>query len=268
MPTLTHSGLRHYFRLEGTPDRQPLVLVHPIGADHGIWDSVMPTLLEGFQVLRYDIRGHGGTETPPQRVTLEELSSDLLHLTHAMGWERFHACGLSIGGMAALHAATRAPSRVTALAVCSAVARMAEPPGGGWDARAATALREGMAPLAPPMIERMFTPDFRQAHPQTVETVRSTFLHTDPKGYAACLAVLRDADLRPFLAHVETPTLVMSGEQDMALSPAALSELVQGISGARHASFAGSGHFPPLEHPQEFAHTVAEFLRRHAANAS
>ena len=64
--------------------------------------QVVPHLLEHFQVLRYDLRGHGETETTSGPYDIELLSDDPLSMASAMGWEQFSVCGISIGAMTAV----------------------------------------------------------------------------------------------------------------------------------------------------------------------
>ena len=68
-------------------------------------------------------------------------------------------------------------------------------------------------------------------------------------------------DLRPALAEVTAPTLVVAGEEDFILGPAACREVADGISSARLEVLEGVGHLPWVERPEEFASTVSAFLR-------
>lgn len=258
MPVLTINGVRHYFRLEGRDDRAPLMLVHPIGADLSLWDKVVPLLTSRFQVLRLDLRGHGGTQSTPGDCTVEQLAGDLLAVGTAVGWQRFAVCGVSIGGMAAVQAAAQAPERITHLAVCSASPRMSEPPG-GWDARAHDAREKGLAASADAMVTRMFSPAHRATGDPHIDTLRAVYARTDPLGYAGCIAVLRDADLRPVLGRVAAPALVITAEEDPLIPASAASTFLAGLKNARHIVLPG-GHFPPVEQPAAFAEGLTSLL--------
>jgi pimeloyl-ACP methyl ester carboxylesterase len=78
MPFADSAGCRIYYRLEGSPAKPLLVLVHALGTDHCLWDPQMPALLNHFQVLRPDLRGHGASNAPAGEYTLEQLSADVL----------------------------------------------------------------------------------------------------------------------------------------------------------------------------------------------
>jgi 3-oxoadipate enol-lactonase len=258
MPLLTLDGVRHFYRLHGLPGRRALVLAHPIGADHGLWDAVVPELERHGLVLRYDLRGHGATDTTPGETSVDGLAQDLLSLTAALGIERFAVCGLSLGGMVALRSALLAPQRVQALVLCSTSAHLPAPPG-GWGARIEAARAQGLEPMADGMLERMLSPTFRAAGHPAVGTLRSTFVATPVEGYVASVAVLRDTDLGAQLPGVAVPTLVLTGDQDPLVPATAGETLRAGIPGARHRRLA-SGHFPPLEVAQTFSAEVVDFL--------
>lgn len=262
MPQLTVNGARHYYRLEGDPSLPAIALLHPIGADLGLWDRVVPLLTTTHHVLRYDLRGHGGTETTAGEYSLDMLAGDLLALTTSLGLEKFAACGVSMGAMTSVHAAVLAPKRVTALVMCSAPTHL-HPPPGGWDGRARQALDDGMAPLAAPMIARMFSEPFRNGRDPAIETLRTSFLQMDKNGYASACAVLRDADLSEELANVKAPSLVVNGDLDMLVPPKQGAEVADAIAGSSHVVLS-CGHFPPLEAAASFSVAVATFLAGHS----
>jgi len=258
MPMLGINGIRHYYRLEGHADFPVLVLLHPIGADHSIWDLVVPALTQQFRVLRYDLRGHGGTDSPAGECDLQQLTDDLLALTSALRLPRFCLGGVSLGAMVALQAAANAPERVSALLLCSTGARIAPPPG-GWNQRAKAALDLGMEALAGPMVARMFSETYRQRGVPSLETLRTVFTHTDPAGYAACCAALRDADLSHTLSQVKAPALVVSGILDPLVQASQMQVLAAGLSRGEHLELS-CGHYPMVELPEPFAHAVIQFM--------
>lgn len=260
MPSFAATGARLYYRLEGRPGLPRLLLLHPVGADHSLFDAVVPALLETHQVLRPDLRGHGGSQSPAaQAYRIEDLAGDVLALCDALGWSQFSVCGVSLGAMTALQMAVQAPTRVQALVICSAAARMPEPPAGGWDARITAAKAQGIATQAGGMVERMFSADFRATQAPAIGTFTTVFEQTDPVGYANCLAVLRDADLRPHLPQLSMPALVVNGSQDALIQPAAIEALTQGLPHARRVVLE-TGHFPLVEAPGAFVAAVKPFL--------
>jgi len=258
MPMLGINEIRHYYRLEGHADFPALVLLHPIGADHSIWDLVVPALTQHFQVLRYDLRGHGGTDAPAGECDLQQLADDLLALTSALRLSRFCVGGVSLGAMVALQAAANAPERVSALLLSSMAARIAPPPG-GWNQRAKAALDFGMEALAGPMVARMFSEIYRQHGTPFMGTLSTVFTQTDPAGYAACCAALRDADLSDVLCRVKAPALLVSGTLDPLVQASQMQALAAALSGGEHLELS-CGHYPMVELPEQTADAAIRWM--------
>ena len=235
-----------------------LVLVHPIGASLRFWDALLPHLQGRMPVLRYDLRGHGDSAVTPGDCTIDQLADDLLALADAQGLADFDLCGVSLGGMVALAVAARAGDRVHRVVVSSTAPRVAPPPN-GWDGRREAALRSGMAPLAGPMVERMFSAAFRERGDPLIGTLRAVFETMSPAGYAGAVAVLRDADLTDRLARVAAPTMVVAGQDDPLCPPEKQHALAEALPSAQ-AVLLDCGHFPPVERPAEFARLLLSHL--------
>src|SRR4051794_38069118 len=113
MPLLQTGDIRTYYRLEGADERPAVMLSHSLGVDHGLWDPLVPDLLPHFRVLRYDARGHGGSDAPDADSTVEQLARDALALADGLGLRSFAFCGLSLGGMVGQWLGANAADRIT-----------------------------------------------------------------------------------------------------------------------------------------------------------
>src|SRR5687767_7339592 len=101
------------------PGAPALLLIHPLGARLEIWDDQIEPLSERYELIRFDIRGHGESTLGSSReLTMEQLARDALAVLDACGVARAHLCGLSIGGMIAMQVATQWPDRVLKAALC------------------------------------------------------------------------------------------------------------------------------------------------------
>jgi 3-oxoadipate enol-lactonase len=151
------------YRFDGPPDAPVLILSNSLGADHTMWDLQMPTLERYFRVLRYDSRGHTPSAVPHGPYTIEMLGRDALALCDALGIERAHFCGLSMGGMVGMWLAAHVPERIDRLALCNTAARMGPPQ--LWDARIESVRQWGMANFIAAVIVRWFTATFFEMAP-------------------------------------------------------------------------------------------------------
>jgi 3-oxoadipate enol-lactonase len=250
---------------DGPDDAPVLVLGNPIGTNRDVWSHQLPVLSRHFRVLRYEPRGHGAagrqSPAPPGPYTIADLGGDVLAMADAHGVGRFAFAGVSLGGMTGLWLAANAPGRITALAVCCA-ALTALPSPQAWHERAALVRAEGMAPLAPQVIPRWFTPAFMAREPAAVQTVTDMLTATQPQGYAGCGEAIAALDLRPLLPLVQAPTLVLSGADDVAAPPSIGASTARSIPGARLRVIQGAAHFAHYERPGPVTDALLDHFTR------
>lgn len=258
MPHIQANGMRQFYLREGDPGLPVLVLAHPVGFDHRLWDDLVPNLTQHWHVLRYDLRGHGGTEGEPCDGSVEQLAADALQLTHELAVERFAFYGVSLGGLVGLWLGAHYAHALTHLAVsnlsaCLPLSREE------WNRRIATAKSIGLACFVDGVRERMFSAAYRESNAPLFNTLVDGFLAMDAKAYASALTVLRDADLRPLLGRVRVPTLVMGGEEDSAVPREHLEYIATTVPGARLVMLPG-GHLSPVEAPIQVGVALWEFV--------
>ena len=256
MPLLHKEGRQIYWRTDGDPALPKLVLLNSLGTEHGLWNPVMPALLESFHVLRMDKRGHGGSTVLVDACSIADLASDVLSVMDAARWERASICGVSIGGMQAMWLGAHAPERVERLVLSNTSASI---PAEVFAGRIAQVREQGLGLMADQVLGRFFTPDFIAAGSPAFHSVREALLQVDPMGYIACCAAIRDMDLLTFIGQIKAPSLVIIGEHDQS-TPAAMGEQIAcGISDCETA-VVPYAHIPLSEAPTDYAQIVSRFL--------
>lgn len=250
-------GCRLCCEIDGPPGAPALLLVNGIGCTTDLWFRQLPRLSERYRVIRYNARGHAGSDVPPGDYTLGQLGRDAAAVIDALAGGRAHVCGLSLGGITALWLAVHAPDRVGGLVLANTAARIGTVE--SWAERIALVRAKGMAGVADLSIPRWLTEPFRRREPQTVARIRRMLESCPPDGYLGCCAALRDADLRGALGGVQAPTLVIGSSEDR-LTPLSAAELLRdGIPGARLATF-DCAHLSNVEQPDRFTAAVEAFL--------
>jgi 3-oxoadipate enol-lactonase len=261
LPFITFAGTRFFYRLEGQADAPVLMLSHSLGCDHGMWLPQIPGLLQHFQILRYDTRGHGASDAPAGDYTLDQLGRDALALADALGFPAFAFCGLSMGSAVGQWLAINAPQRLTSLVLANSSARF-DPM--NLEKRRETVLAQGMPAISEAVMQRFFSPETLARNDAYAASVRSVLLGTSAQGYAGCCAALRDADFSQSLDKIRTPTLVIVGDRDQGTPWTGHGELLaRGIQGAQVAHLPAA-HLSNLEEPEAFTKTLSEFLREPA----
>src|SRR5262245_17366323 len=99
----TSRGFRIHYDLLGNDDWPVVCMTHSMTSDAGMWAEQVPALLQaGYQVLRIDMRGHGGSDDIGSEATLGDLAGDVIAVLDGLGFQTVHYVGLSIGGMIGL----------------------------------------------------------------------------------------------------------------------------------------------------------------------
>jgi 3-oxoadipate enol-lactonase/4-carboxymuconolactone decarboxylase len=263
MPFLNVDGARLYYRLEGQDGLPVLVLSHSLGVDHGQWDPQVPDLLPHFQVLRYDIRGHGASDVTAGDYTIERLARDVLAMADALQIKQFAICGVSLGGMIGQWLAAFLPERVTHAVLANTSPRMPDP--SFMEARRATVLELGMAAIADTAMQRFFSPELLSKNPPRVATCRRTLLATDPAGYAACCAAIRDMDNTHLLSKIRVPVLIVDGDRDVSTPWTGNGEVLASFIAGAKTVHLRAAHLSNLDSPRSFSTALLEFLLPAAA---
>lgn len=251
-------GCRIHYRVDGPAEGVPLLLSHSLGVTLETWAPQVAALADRFRVVRYDARGHGGSDAPEGAYEIGQLARDALAVLDAEGIAQTHLLGLSMGGMVGMWIATHAPQRIGRLVLANTTPHI--PLRDMWNSRIETALREGMAPIAAPTLGRWLGDAIKAREPHVVEQIIAGMRGMSPVGYAGCCAALREADQRETIARITAPTLVITGSADLATTPALADSMAATIPGARAEIIPDAGHLSNVEQPEAFNRVVRSFL--------
>ena len=237
-----------------------LVLSHSLSCDLSMWAPQMTALEARFTVLRYDTRGHGGTDAPAGAYTFGQLGADVLGLLDALQIGRTHYCGLSMGGMIGQHLALMAPERIGRLVLADTTSRMPVEAQPLWTERIRIAGERGMEALVASTLARWFTEPYRAAHPEVMETIGVLIRATPVAGYIGCAHAIAALDITYRLPAVKAPTLVIVGRDDVGTPPAMSEAIAAAIPGTRLEIIAEASHLSNIEQPEAFNKLLLDFL--------
>lgn len=236
----------------------PLVFVNPMGTDLRVWDDVVDSLPDRYRIIRYDKRGHGLSDTPPELFSIRDHSNDLAGVMDYFGISEAILVASSIGGMIALDFAAVHPQRVRALVLSDTAAKIGTVD--YWNERINNIREKGMAAMLDVILLRWFAADFQQKRPVAYQGYANLLARTDLEGYLACCAAIRDADLRDAVPGIVCPTLVLCGAEDASTPPDLVRELADGFENSRFQLIPGAGHTPSVEQPEAMAEAITGFL--------
>jgi pimeloyl-ACP methyl ester carboxylesterase len=261
----------------------PVVVCHPGGPGFSsLYFGDLAGLWERFTLVLLDPRGTGGSGRPAdaRAYQIADYVADLEELRQHLGLDRMFLLGHSHGGAVAQAYAARYAERVERLVLASTLARfgaeeeaamregMEKRSGQPWYADALAALeaeQEGKFSTDEEMAELVFRElPLYFAHFGGAEAGYLDTLKTEtPNADALRLfnkEIFETFDLRPELASIKAPTLVITGDDDFICGPVCADEIAKGIKGSRKVIVGDSGHMIFVEQPEEFETEVAEFL--------
>jgi 3-oxoadipate enol-lactonase len=249
---------RLHFVEDGPSDAPVLVLGPSLGTDLGLFDAQARDLADAYRVIRYDLRGHGGSAVVPGPYTVADLADDVLVLLDELGVDRFTYAGVSLGGAIGLQLAVTVPDRVDRLIVMASAARFPDPP--SWKARADRVRAEGTEFLTPSRIGAWVTPGFADSHPAETERLLGMLRGTPREGYAACCETIETFDVGDRLSKITAPTLVIAGADDPATPPDTVRLIADGIPDARFVVVPQASHLVSAEQPDVVTAEIRRFL--------
>jgi 3-oxoadipate enol-lactonase len=255
------SGRVTNYALAGRADAPVLVLVAGLDSPGSVWAPTVEALSGALRVLTLDNRDAGANAPEAESYTLDELADDVLDLLTALGIERAHVLGHSLGGYIAQNIAMRHPQRVDKLLLIStgptARGALGLPPPTIADhdwiedpvERFRAGLSEGVAPR------------FRDEHGRELDEIAALARgnRCTHDGYDRQSAAVYDYDVRRTLDAITAPTLVLAGDLDY-FGPKAATILGERIPNAQLLRYAGVGHMPMFEAPDRFHADILRFL--------
>lgn len=253
--------MKSHYRIDGRGERWA-TFVTGIANDLSMWDGQVAALERDFNVLRYDLRGHGGTPASGGAYTIELLVSDLAALLDQLNIRRTSVIGLGLGGAIAQAFALAHPDRVDKLMPCCCRARMVPDFAAMWHKLREAVSTNGLESIVEPTVQRWFSEDFKSRHPEVLEKIRKMIRSTTQEGYMGVTAAFLGLDVEAELGSIKAPTLYVSGAEDKLGGPPALMEgLAAKVKGARHVSVPNAAHIANIQNPEGFNRVLMDFLR-------
>lgn len=261
MPTCQlNSGLNLYY-LDLNPEAtQAVLLLHGLGANADSWQLQAPTLVAaGYRVIAPDLRGFGRS-VYTGNISIAAMSSDCLALLRQLQIDRVNVVGISMGGTVALQLALKAQPKVVSLTLINTFAKL-KPASSRhlfmFMRRIWLVLFTGLARQAEMVVDDLFPQpdheDFRREFYQQI-------MMSDPRTYRAAMLALWRFNAIPHLASIQSPTLVITAENDRTVAPSVQAELVQGIPDARQVMVPGAGHAVTAERAEFINQILLQFL--------
>ena len=239
----------------------PLVFLHAFPLNRTMWAQQEKALALEFRVITVDLRGHGESDAPLWRYTLDQAADDVRALLDYLAIQQALFVGLSMGGYILFAFYRKYADRVKGmiLADTKAQADTAE----GKDGRfqmAQIAYKKGPSAIADIMIPKLLSPATIQTKPDVVQNVRAMIENNQISGIAGDLMAMAErSDSIPLLNQITCPTQIIVGELDQATTPSESRLMANHIPNARLTIIPNAAHLANVEQSEAFNQIVAAF---------
>ncbi len=262
MPLVQAGDINVYYEMHG--HGEPLLLIMSMGRDLSGWDPQMADLSSRYQVITFDNRGSGRTDAPDMFYTIAMMADDTVALMEALGIQKAHVLGKSMGGYIAEELAIRHPERVSSLmlAATSIGPYVAETPIlESWvREKAPTMNRRTFFQLMLPYIFTDRTFEDADNVRMAVEMIATRPQATSPQAMKRQFIACAEHSARGRTGHVEAPILVLAGSEDLFIPFSLSEELAAVFPNGRLVVLEGGGHELNVDVPEMFNRAVLGFL--------
>jgi len=254
----------HGTALEISGSGPPVVLLHGVGLNQSIWAEQVKALEADFQVITYDLLGHGRSAAAAVNAPLADWVNQLDDVVRDLAMEKFALVGFSFGGLIAQAYAARHSRLIDRLVLMSTVYDRSEAERARVESRLEVVKREGPQAAIPTALSRWFSPEFSEARPEVMAPYETLLRGNDAASFLSAYECFAGADreLVGALAGFDRPTLVMTGELDTGSTPDMARKLAGMIPGAECSIIAGGRHMMPVEMPEEVNSVLCRFLMK------
>jgi pimeloyl-ACP methyl ester carboxylesterase len=261
MPEVFVDTVRLYYQVEGQGD--PLLFIHGLGSSHRDWQQQVDYFVAKYRVMTLDLRGHGQSDKPRGRYSIEQFATDVARLIELPGHGPAHIVGLSLGGTVAFELAATRPELVRSLTVVNSGPEM---PRGRWRdrlkvwfmlfVRTLIVRLRGMRQLGETLAGRLL-PEPSQSELRRIFVQR--WSENDPRAYLASMWALRRWSVADRLSDIRCPTLIVAA--DMDYTPLAYKQAYAAkLPRADVVCIPHSRHVTPIDQPEAFNHQLERFL--------
>ena len=251
-----NSPIKLYIKGKG----HPLVLIHPLGLDHRIWDYCVGDLAEHRTLITFDLPGHGLSPVPDINYSIEDISKSLLESLSLAHIDKADFLGLSIGGMILQHFASVNAAMVDKLILVDTTFKYSKDWQRNWTERARISREKGLESMLEKLLEAFFTAEYLKKGSADINYCREVISRMSGESYALACEALSRCNLEKSVNSITSETLILCGDQDNDLFKDATLWLAQNIPNSQYEWLSPAQHLSPLERKVDFLKVVRTFL--------
>lgn len=253
MPKCRLSNVDIFYEIVG--DGEPIVFTHGASWNHKQWQPQVECFSKYYQVVVWDVRGHGCSSLPPGKVDPEEFNKDLIGLLNHLNIEKASLCGLSMGGHISLQTAIRYPERVNSLILIGTPFTNTF----NWYEKVFIPINRWSNRLIPKelngRIQAKMLSKFNRNNKQYIEEAVSQIPH---RNWIRIWDAVSKMESKDDLGRVNCPTLILLGDRDTMIKQQEY--MNSEIKNSKLEIIKNAHHATNLDNPQDVNKSIHNFI--------
>ncbi len=247
---------KYFFK---NPKFKTIVFIHGLGLNQDVW-SWQVSLFKNYNVLIYDLLGHGDSKDPEGEISLSMFADQLLQIINHIKLEKFILVGFSLGSMISRKFASLYPSKVEALVLLNSPNRLLDQERDEILERAKLLKDEGPESATDAAINRWFSIPFQKSNPHIVQLVRNWVNNNKKEIYSKVYPILYYGSIDLKSLNESKPTLIITCDQDFANGPDAAEEIANNFKNSNVRILQSLRHMALVEDYKKVFVEIDEFL--------
>lgn len=255
----TTDSFETYYKYKKNNEKNPIVFIHGIGLTHEIWDQQID-FFKDYNVLVYDLMGHGKTPLNKKQIKISDFSKQLLKLIDHLGINKFHLVGFSLGSLIARDFASLHSDRLNSLTIFGTVYKRTEDEKRQIINRYET-MKQNKEVSKKRALTRWFTEEFIKKNPNIYEKIYSMLENNNHDTWLKVYKLFvyhEDDDIS--IKQINTKSLIITGENDVGSKPKMSENLSKLIVGSQFKVIKRGKHLCNIECPEIFNITLRNFI--------
>ncbi|WP_313374346.1 3-oxoadipate enol-lactonase [Chishuiella sp.] len=256
MPIIKLKNYSCNFKFINNHKDKTIIFSNSLGTTYNMWNDVVEIISNEYNIILHETRGHGKSTNTKKELTIEELGEDIIELIGYLNISSLTFCGLSMGGLIGQYLGINHPDKFNKIIIANTASKIGNEQ--GWNDRIDYVSNNGLDSILDGTAERWFTTDFRNNHPEIVSGILNEFKNNDLVGYCANCAAVRDANFQNEIQKIKSPTLIISGTDDLVTTIEDGDYMNQKIQNSKHVHLKAA-HLSAVELANEFASNILNF---------
>ena len=234
------------YSLKKINEKNPIVFIHGVGLTKEIWEPQI-NFFKDYNILTYDLLGHGNTPLKKSKVSIEDFSKQLVKLINELNFNKIHLVGFSLGALIARHFASEHNDKLSSLIMLSSIYKRTE------EQKRVVRNRFELAKMDRPAskhaaLRRWLSEDFSKKNPDICKKIYSILEKNKRIDFLKCYEIFVDyVDDDNMLKKINVDTLIATGENDVGSTPEMSRNLSKIIQGSKFTEIKKGKHLCSIE---------------------